>query len=134
MAFEDYTGVATAISMTRGDTGTLWNLTFTEANGTTPFNLTGCALWMTAKALPTDLDAAIIFSRSTLNTGITITYATGGLASVSLAAADTSTLTTEKTGASALYYDVQIKDASGTVRTKIKGRLTVFLDITIPTV
>lgn len=91
-----------------------------------PVDLTGATLWFTAKRSPADVDADAVFQKST-GSGISVSDAAGGLARVTVAPTDTSTLSnTDQT----LECDVQLKEADGTVTTVARGQLILIPQIT----
>ena len=118
--------MAVAISMTRGDTFT-FNLAVTQSGAA--YNLTGASIRMTAKWNYTDADNAAVFSR-TIGSGITVTNAAGGLATVSIAPSNTSSLPATTTN---LYYDIQVTDSGANIYTVAYGVLTVNPDVSITT-
>lgn len=118
--------MAVALSMTRGDTFA-FNLAVTSAGA--PFNLTGCSIRVTAKWDYANLDAAAVFTR-TIGSGVTVTNAAGGLATVVIAPSNTSTLPANPVN---LYYDIQVTDGSSNVYTVNSGILTVSPDVSITT-
>jgi hypothetical protein len=89
------------LTMRRGDTP-IWDLAVVQSDGS-PFNLTGCTVYFTAKLVITDADPGV-FQLSSATAGVTITNAAGGLATIQPARGDTNTLT-ENTR---LYVDVQV--------------------------
>lgn len=97
-------------------------------NGTT-FNLTGAAIRMTAKYNYTDADGAAVFQLH-VGSGITVTSPTGGLATVTIAPSNTSSLPQNPL---TLYYDIQVTDASSNVWTVVDGTLYVTPNVTITT-
>lgn len=112
------------IEAIRGD-GETYLLTVTEDDA--PLDLTDAEIWMTAKRHIRDADADAIFQK-TVGDGITITDDTGGLATVELVPADTSSLAARTIR---LVYDVQVKLSSGRIVTPLKGKLTVEPDVTV---
>ena len=115
--------MATALEITRGDTSAL-NVTCYQSDGVTALNITGYTLWWTAKNRDGDADPGVI-QKTTTGGGVTITNAVGGLATVNLAAADTSGL-----GGVLLLWDLQAKDAGGNITTLASGTVTITADIT----
>jgi hypothetical protein len=114
--------------MFRGDDQD-FTLTFTKLNGTVQEaqDITGWTIWFTAKLEESDTDASAKFQKSTAaSAGIVLTDPTGGIATLSIAEADTSDLRNE----TILYYDVQVKDGADKIVTTEKGTLTVQVDIT----
>lgn len=112
--------------MTRGDSFP-FNIAVTQAGAA--FNLTGCSIRMTAKWNHADADSAAVFTR-TVGSGITVTNAGGGLATVIVAPANTLSLPANTVN---LYYDIQVTDAGSNVYTVNSGKLTVSPDVSITT-
>jgi hypothetical protein len=110
-------------TMTRGDNATL-TLTVTQ-NGAA-FNLTGCSIRMVAKRAYSDADGSAVFVR-TVGSGITITDATNGIASITIAPNNTSGL--PRGYRTILVYDVQVTTGTGSVFTVIDGELVVKPDV-----
>ena len=117
------------LEMYRGNTFS-FNLSITSDVGV-PTNLVGASLRMTVKRDPKDLDAAAVFTR-TIGSGITVTNASQGLATVSLSPSNTLTLPATVPALS-LFYDIQLTDASANVYTVAYGRLNVKPNISITT-
>lgn len=113
----------------RGDT-TEWDLAVVR--GTTPVDLTGGKIWMTARRAR---GGTQIFQRtSESGQGITIDpnqVTNPGIAVIKLAVDSTSDLASELT---TLYYDIQVKTAAGDVWTVNYGDLVVTPDATTETV
>ena len=119
------------LKMVRGDD---FSYNIQVLNNGSAQSLTSSTLRMTAKWLPTDVDASAVFSINSPSSGITITSAAGGLATVTVA----NTLT----NVSAipfhpvnLYYDTRVTGNSvsgtpGTINTIMYGQLTIVPDIT----
>lgn len=107
----------------RGDTVEL-NIVVTASGSA--YSLTGRSLWFTAKYAYKDADAAAVFQK-TIGNGITVTSASGGLATVKILATDTSSLPSSKT---LLVYDLQCKDPSGNIYTLASGNLVFLPDVT----
>lgn len=112
--------------MRRGDTYT-FSLAVTQAGSA--FNLTGGSVRMTAKWAYTDADVAAVFTR-TIGSGISIVSASGGLTTVTIAPANTSSLPGNLVN---LVYDIQVTDASDNIYTIVDGILTVLPDVSITT-
>lgn len=110
--------------ITKGDTPT-FNVAVTQ--GGSVFSLVGCSMWFTAKYAYRDLDAAAVFQK-TIGAGITVTNAALGLATVTLAAIDTSPLAAVKV---LLVWDLQVRTAGGKTYTVSSGNLIVFPDVTL---
>ena len=113
------------INIYRGDTVSL-NLAVTSGTSSTARDLTDTTLFFTVKERKghTDTQAAIS-KRSPTASGINVTSAAGGLATISLTAAETDAL---RTGPH--WYDVQIKNSAGCVSTIGTGQFIVATDIT----
>lgn len=109
------------LSMTRGDTPT-FDLTITDAAGDA-VDLTDATIAFTAKR--SIADSATVFQK-TVGSGVTVTNAAGGLASVLLAAGDTTALPDRTI---ALHYDVEVVESDGTKTTVASGLLTVSPDV-----
>lgn len=111
-----------ALSMYRGNTKA-FNVTVTQ-NGIT-YDLDNAAgLYFTAR---TDAGAEPLFSKS-LSDGITITNAAGGLATITLAPADTAGLPSRPV---TLKVDLELETDSGAIHTVYYGTLAVEPDITV---
>lgn len=110
------------LTMTRGDS-TILDLVV--ADGGTPVDLTGVSMWWTAKRRHTDTDDQAVIAK-TVGDGIAVTNAPGGLATVTIDPDDTAGLD----NSSALWWDLQVKDGAGKVRTLAAGRLVVNADVT----
>lgn len=108
--------------MTRGDDVTL-DVIATDQGA--PVDLTGAGVWWTAKRRHLDADDDAVI-RKTVGAGITVTNPAGGLATVDLVPADTAGLGNSV----ALWWDLQVKDGAGKVRTLAAGRLVVNADVT----
>lgn len=106
----------------RGDTEK-YDLTVSD-NGT-PVNLTGAAVWFTAKLRASDPDSKAVIAK-TLGQGIAVTNASQGQARITLSPGDTASLSAPIS----LSYDVQVKQTDGTVTTVESGALLVTADVT----
>ena len=73
------------LSMTRKKTG-VWYITVTQYDGTTPQDLTGSVLWFHAVV------GGVTISKNSPASGITITSAAGGLATLQIEPTDTTTV------------------------------------------
>lgn len=111
--------------MTRGDAFT-FTLTVTQAGAA--YNLTGCSIRFTAKWSYSDADGSAVFSR-TVGSGITVTNAAGGIATVALAPSNTSSLPASRTD---LVYDIQVTNGSNPF-TVVQGTLSVYPDVSVTT-
>jgi hypothetical protein len=117
----------TQLSMTRGDT-LIFDVAVVDINGA-PVSLTGKMLIFTVKARLSDADNAAIAQKKSPASGITITNAAGGLATVTLAPSDTRNLTDQW---QSLVWDLQLVDGSN-VYTVANGALQVTPDVTVST-
>jgi phage terminase large subunit-like protein len=91
-------------------------------------NITGKTLRMTAKWSADDADADAVFSlTSTGSAGITVTNAAGGLATVTVAPAKTSSLPARQVS---LVYDIQLHTDATDPKTIASGTLLVRPDVT----
>lgn len=120
----------------RGDT-IEFDLVFKNSDGTAT-NLTGSKLYLTCKLLVTDADPGICqitqvqggASTSTPAGGtITITDPVNGYASVLIPPAVTSSFTAQ----TLVNFDIQVKDATGKIKTALVDAFTVVPDITSTT-
>ena len=109
-------GGVTDITMTRGDTRTL-TLTLTDAVGD-PYDLTGAAVTLTVGDL---------FAK-TVGDGIVVTTPATGVATITVAPADTETAGNRRS----YPYDVEVIFADGTVITPVLGRFVIRPDVTQP--
>jgi hypothetical protein len=91
-----------------------------------PVDITGCTLWMTCKRKREDLDADAIFQVSTSGGQIVITDGPNGKATIVVPAAATVNLVQEER----FFYDIQLRSASGVVRTIESGIIVLQLDVT----
>jgi len=115
----------TTLRLVRGDTLAL-DLAVLKPDGT-PQPISGSTIRFTAKARHSDLDAAAILAGSTVDGKVVITDAPGGLAEVTIPAAETAPVAPQS-----LYWDVQI--TAGTItRTLDSGLLIIEPDVTITT-
>lgn len=115
----------TDLRVKRGDSTTI-AIAAKKRDGVTPQPLTGMTLRFTAKAHREDGDGSAVISKWSPSGGITIDDAILGLATVTLAPSDTSGFTGPRT----LYWDVQMSDGAGSVKTLADGLLYVLPDIT----
>lgn len=114
--------MTTQLTMTRGDDETL---TVAVVYAGAPVVLTGVqGIRFTAKYRTNQIDAQAVFMK-TLGNGVTVTDDVGGLISVDLVPADT-VLVADNAN---LYFDVEVTDSIGKVRTPVKGRLLVEADV-----
>lgn len=114
------------IVMRRGDTPE-WDIEVFEADGVTPFDLSGCTIWLTVKRLITDADPGV-FQLSTTAGTITITDAANGQCTAQPLASQTSGLTADIQG----LFDVQVRTAGspGNTYTVLNGQILIKRDIT----
>jgi hypothetical protein len=93
-----------------------------------PFDLSGCDIWLTAKRSPDDADVDAIFQLSTDDGTITIADAINGLCTAQPLASQTSGLTKDTQG----FYDVQVRTADVEPRTYtvLNGQIVITRDIT----
>lgn len=100
--------------------GDTWRgLTLALSLNAAPMNLTGAAVKMQMRKNPSSATAD--YAWSTANGTIEITNAAGGL------------LTVHKrviSGNGPLYFDLQVTDSNGDVRTMVRGTLPVTQDVT----
>lgn len=111
----------TTLSMTRGDTAAF---TITVTRSGSAENITGATLYFTVKSNSAQADAAAIIQKSTVS-GITITNGAGGIASVAITPANTSSVTP-----GVYYYDVQYRTTGGDVYTVDSGYFLLQEEIT----
>ena len=118
----------TLLEMKRGDSHE-WEFAVKKADGAVQ-PITGASLRWTAKSRVDDLDAAAVLTATTANGKAVITDGAGGLCEVRLVPADTDTLSVPLT----LLWDLQVRDASGNVRTVAEGKLLISADVsrTVP--
>jgi hypothetical protein len=114
--------------MPRGDTRTL-SVAAKQSDGTTPQDLTDVDLWFTAKRWLSQPDADAVITKD-LTDGLAVTDAPAGLAEVSIDPEDTSDLTPSRV---LLHWDLQGRDADGTVVTLAQGKLRILADVTLTT-
>lgn len=107
----------------RGDNES-YTMALTDADGA--FDLTDCQVQFTAKRRLDDEDADAVILK-TLDAGIEVTNAQGGIAVLSLEPSDTEDLPSRRVR---LVYDVQVTNGDGEVKTPIEGRLTISPDVT----
>lgn len=107
--------------ITRGDDETI--IVKVTANGL-PVNITGSKLFFTAKTLPDDLDTNAVMQTTNSNH----TDPVNGLSFVALSHTDTAVTPGQ------YHYDIQWVDVNGSVKTILKGIVTVDDDVTKRTV
>ena len=88
------------------------------------YNLTGATLWFTVKRRKSDADASAIAQLYWIDggasSGITVATPATGIAAVRIVAASTTAIVQ-----AAHFWDLQLKDAAGVVRTVDFGTLVV---------
>jgi hypothetical protein len=115
------------LSMTRGDKQA-FEIAIVDADDVA-VDLTGITITFTAKRRPTDADVDALIAKSTAS-GIAVDADPSlGTATITLDPEDTEDLTERQIGRS-LYWDVQIDDLAGDVRTPLSGRLAIASDQT----
>lgn len=110
----------TIANVIRGDTRTV-NLTFLQADGSTPVNLTGGTVYFTVNTSsdPAD-DTAAAFQKTTTS----FTSATTGQHTFTLTHSDTNITP------GVYWYDAQFKDSTGSYLSSYRGRFEVQSDVT----
>lgn len=119
--------MATRLSMVRGDTFS-FNVTITDSTNLA-VSLVGKTLIFTLKKALSDSDANAVAQKRSPSSGITITNASQGKATVTISPADTRTLTDVW---QALVWDLQMVDGTN-VYTVASGTMTVSPDVTVST-
>ena len=109
------------LTWTRGDSGRL-DVVVKQADGTA-YNLTGATLFLTVKTLLTDADSAAGVIRKEVTAH---DNAAGGLSHFAITTSDNATAATR-------FYDVQLKDSTGSVYTLFGGLWKVLADVTTRT-
>lgn len=113
------------LSLIRGDDRTL-TVTVVDDLGAAA-NLTGIlGMWFTVKRHQTDTDLEAVIQKS-LGSGVAVTDAAGGIATVTLTAANTASAT------GLHFWDVQVKTAAGLITTLATGSVTFDEDVTLAT-
>lgn len=124
----------TDFAIDRGETVTFdvpvvrWNPTTEQFD---PVPLSGSKAWFTIKASTRDADTSALVSYNTVDDPaniIVVGNPDNGILRVSIPDTDTDGLPQ-----SYLPYDVQLKEADGTVTTIVKGFIAVSRDVTIST-
>lgn len=114
------------LSMDRGDDKT-WQFTVTLDN--VAVDITGANFRFMAKTRVSDADVDAVIEATTANAKCAITDAANGVMEVRLDPSDTTgILETVR-----LYYDLQMTESGGEVRTVTRGLLTVNADVSITT-
>jgi hypothetical protein len=119
MAYTDFT-----FTVFRGDDRVLTVEALAPGGGGAQ-DLTGWSLWFTGKLAVADADGAAIF-QYTIGSGIAVTNAAGGLATIAIDGDDTAVLTAD----TSLWCDLQGKDAAGKIATLATGKLNVVAEVT----
>lgn len=120
--------MATNLKMTRGDTRrVLFKAEQFDGEAWRAIDLTGAALFFTAKLSTNDPDASAVVSL-TLGSGIVLNDAQAGEGEVTIPPAATDSLTGP--WPLALEYDLQAKLAGGQIYTIERGRLIIEPDVT----
>jgi hypothetical protein len=112
---------------TRGDTN-IYNVTVLRSDQ--PLDITGSKVWMTAKHFKTDADANAVFQVTSDTTDIDIYDPIQGRIQIHVLPIHTEGLLEDEV----LYYDIQLKEASGQITTIGQGKLEVLADVTQATV
>jgi hypothetical protein len=123
----------TDIQMVKGDT-TIFDVHVTRFNPTTGLDenvpLTGAKAWFTAKKESTDLDASAVIAKNSVDhpsqVGITVSTA---MVRVTIIPTDTVNYPSKW-----LNYDVQVREADGTITTVQKGKLELLKQATVASV
>lgn len=114
----------TVLNVIRGDQQA-YSITLTEGDGTA-LDLTGLDVTFMAKRHLQDLDADALITK-TATDGIAVNVdPTTGLAVLTLTPDDTELLA----DADRLYWDLQVDDGLGDVRTPLRGKLVIAGDVT----
>ncbi len=114
-----------SIEFARGNSATL-SLTFLQADGVTPINLSlaNTEIWFTVRPahIVANSDAETPVLQKRLSTGgiVLVSGGTTGLAAVNLAPSDTALLPSNS-----YLYDIQLKEPSGKITTTQHGRLVL---------
>jgi hypothetical protein len=112
---------------TRGDTN-IYNVTVLRSDQ--PLDITGSKVWMTAKHFKTDTDAEAVFQINSDSQDIDIYDPLKGRIQIHVLPVHTASLLEDEV----LYYDIQLKEASGQITTIGQGKLEVLADVTQATV
>lgn len=113
----------TIANIIRGDTRTV-NLTFLEADGSTPIALTGGTVYFTVNSSsdPTD-DTAVAFQRTATDA---TPFTSPALGKHTFVLTHTNTNITPAT----YWYDAQLQDSSGNYLSSYRGKFIVQSDVT----
>lgn len=118
--------MSNTFTMYRGDTVSL--LASVVANGAV-YDITGAAIYFTAKWNYTDEDGSAVFQKS-IGSGISVTSAVNGRFTVTISPTDTSSL---PNGKHQLLWDCQMVTSQGSIYTLASGYLVVYPDVTLRT-
>lgn len=125
-----FTGTLTTLFVTPGDSFTHIE-TVTDVDGAA-YPLAGCKLWFTVKRRRTDADinaiAALAWVSGLSSTGITVDDLNTGVVTITIP--PTGTLGFVQ---AAHYWDLQLQEASGAVRTVASGMIVVRRGVTTRT-
>jgi|SRR6478609_8294558 len=114
------------ISIYHGDTyEETWTLK--QADGVTPYNLSGAKVWMTVKTAYSVADPGSLQISSPAS-GIVFTDIPNGVINMTITAAQSAALAVQT-----YVYDIQIKDVAGKIFTLTSGTFTVNPEVTITT-
>ena len=111
-----------SFSMYRGDTKSI-NLTVTDDDGVA-VDLTGAEVWLTLKSAVTEADPGVLQKKVTSHT-----TPLEGKTSITIDPADTDSVSPDD-----YLYDIQLKQAAGTISTLLQGAFKIRADITRTTV
>lgn len=106
----------------RGDSRVL-SFQFLQADGKTPFDLTGCEVFFTVNPVtdPGSSDSGAVIQLSTTS----FVSPTSGQASITLTNA-----ITQNINPATYFYDVQLKDANGNITSLMQNTFQIVPDIT----
>ena len=113
------------LTITRGD-DPIFDLYLATASGAA--DLDGVELWFTAKENVYDKDDRAILQKTT-SSGINVIDEAGGHVEIVIDHVDTMNLRARYLGVP-LVYDVQLKDALGSIQTVAAGTITIDPDVT----
>jgi hypothetical protein len=111
------------LSMTRGDSRA-FAIELTDGDGL-PLDLTGLALVFSAKRRISDSDDRALITKTEVDGIVVDDDPTTGLAILTIAAPDTEGLSDR-----VLYWDLQVDDGAGDVKTPLSGLLSLDADVT----
>lgn len=115
------------LTVYRGNTITY---TLTVTRDSAPVDLTSASIYFTVKTSVGLTDACAVFQKTT-GSGVTITSASGGIATVVIDPIDTASVTGGTYDTSVdLLYDVKVIESGGVETTVALGKFTVILTIT----